>query len=196
MGLSKAGVNFVFAILVAVLGLIAATSLYTNSKRQDILSAQAPGASAAGRLPENRPPVDVSGRLEALEQLIAKNPQNPDYRTQLGNLYYDMGQYDKAADFYQQSLSIRPQNPNVETDLATCFHYLGQDGKALEILDRVLTYSPGFSQAMFNKGIVLVGKNDDKGAIAVWEALLRSEPNFPQKAELEQRINQLRASVK
>jgi tetratricopeptide (TPR) repeat protein len=189
----KAGVHFVFACVVAVLGLTAGISLYTRAVQPGHRPAAAPGESEA-RLPENRP--DAANRLAALEQLAAREPQNPAYPAQIGNLYYDLSEYKSAADYYQRSLSLRPQDPNVETDLATCFHYLGENDKALELLDRVLQYSPGFSQAMFNKGIVLVsGKKDVKGGIAVWEDLLRSNPAFPQKAELEQRINQLKASV-
>ncbi len=194
MALSKSGINLIFACVVLALGLAAATFIYINSNQPDNSSALAQESSGS-ELPANHPPLDAAERIKALDQLAAREPQNPEYRTQIANLYYDMGQYDKAADYYQQSLNIRPRDPNVETDLATCFHYLGQDDRALEILDKVLKYSPGFSQAMFNKGIVLVnGKKDVKGGIAVWEDLLRSNPDFPQKAELEQRISQLKAS--
>jgi tetratricopeptide (TPR) repeat protein len=158
--------------------------------------AGSPG-TANTQLPDKQPPVDSAGRIAALEQLIAREPQNADYLAQTANLYYDLRQYDKAADYYQRSLNIRPRDPNVETDLATCFHYLGQDDKALEILNNVLSYNPRFVQAQFNKGIVLVeGKKDIKGGIAVWENLLRSEPAYSQKAELEQRIQQLKASIR
>jgi len=129
--------------------------------------------------------------------LAGKNPQNPYYPTQIGNTYYDIGQYGKAAVYYERSLAIHPQDPNVETDLANCYHYLGQHDKALETLDKVLKYNPGFSQAIFNKGRVLIdGKKNTKEGIAAWEELLRADPNSPHKAEIEQEINQLKAFVK
>jgi len=108
-----------------------------------------------------------------------------------------MRQYDKAVAYYQQSLDLQPQNPNVETDLAACFHYLGQYDKSLEILNKVLGYRPGFPEAMFNKGIVLIsGKKDVKGGISVWEDLLRLNPDYPRRAELQQNIDQLKSSLK
>ena len=77
-----------------------------------------------------------------------------------------------------------------------CLHYIGQSDKALETLDAVLGYSPGFAQAMFNKGIILANaKKDTKGAIRIWEDLLRSNPDYPQRSELEQRIRQLKGSA-
>jgi tetratricopeptide (TPR) repeat protein len=167
-----------------------------NLNRPKVRSAAAQ-PPMSGQLPENHPSAEIANRLMSLEQLAAKDPQNADYRTEIANIYYDLGQFDKAADFYRQSLNLRPQNPGVETDLATCLHYLGESDKALAMLDRVLKYSPDFPQALLNKGVVLLsGKNDAQGAIKVWEALLRSDPNFPQKAELEQRIKELKASIR
>jgi len=182
-----------FGIIAAALGITAGTAIYVNSNQPAVRKRPADNP----QLPDKQPPVDSAGRIAALEQLIAREPQNADYPAQTANLYYDLGQYDKAADYYQRSLNIRPRDPNVETDLATCFHYLGQDNKALEILNNVLSYNPRFVQAKFNKGIVLVeGKKDIKGGIAVWEDLLHSEPAYSQKAELEQRIQQLKASIR
>jgi cytochrome c-type biogenesis protein CcmH/NrfG len=181
--------NLVFACVVALLALTAAIFIRTNSK-QPVPVQEAPGS----RMEET---VDVAKKAADLERLAGENPQNPDYLTQIGNLYYDSGQYEKAVDFYQRSLSIRPQDPNVETDLATCFHYSGQDDKALEILNKVLEYNPGFSHAMFNKGIVLIdGKKNTIDGIAAWEDLLRSDPNSPHKAEIEERIRRARESVR
>lgn len=178
--------------IVALNGLTAVIFIYRNSNKPEI-QAQA----SESQLPEKRPPLDLANRIDALGKLAAQDPQNPDYPAQIGNLYYDAGEYGKAIDFYQRSLNIRPRDPNVETDLASCFHYLGQDDKAIETLDNVLSYSPGFAQAKFNKGIVLVeGKKDVKNGIAVWEDLLRSDPSYNQRAELERRIQQLRASAR
>ncbi len=196
MAWNKQSINFVIGTVVVLLGLTAAIAIYQSPKTAPVQSPPAQEAPA-GQMPQDHPRVDSLAMQTAMEQLVAKNPQNPDYRTELANLYYDQGEYEKAAASYQESLNLRPQNPNVETDLATCYFNLGQYDKALETLNRVLKYSPGFSQALFNKGIVLsTGKKDVKGGIAVWEELLKSDPAFSQKADLEKRINQLKASIR
>jgi tetratricopeptide (TPR) repeat protein len=184
MGSSRFVTNLVFACVVALLALTAATFIFTNSK-QPATDQEATG----NRKPDT---VDIAKKVADLERLAGENPQNPEYLTQIGNLYYDSGQYEKAVDCYQRSLNIRPRDPSVETDLATCYHYLNQEDKALEILNKVLKYSPGFSQAMFNKGIVLIyGKKNSADGIAVWEDLLRLDPNFPHKAEIEEKIRHM-----
>jgi tetratricopeptide (TPR) repeat protein len=192
----KSTINLILACMVVALAAIAATFIYRSSNRPEVQTETAPAPSGS-QLPQNHPPVDMANRLAALVEMSAKDPQNADLKTQIGNIYYDLNQFEKAIEFYQQSLKIRPQDPNVETDLATSFHYLGQDDKALEILDKILGYSPNFSQALFNKGIVLIsGKKDVKAGIAVWEELLRLNPGFDRKADIEKTIRQLKASAR
>jgi tetratricopeptide (TPR) repeat protein len=188
MSLSKFHINVIFAVFLMIALGVAAVSA------KKFFSSQVKGSHSFSQLPKNHPPIDLSKELVELEKLSAANPQNADYLTQIGNIYYDMSQYGKAVDYYKKSLDIRPQDPNVETDLAACFHYLGQHDKSLEILDKVLSSNPNFAEAMFNKGIVLIrGKDDTKGGIAVWENLLRVHPDYPRKTEIQQSIDQLKS---
>ena len=193
MAWSRFSINLVFALVVAALAVSAGIFIFQNPERSEIPAKTA----GAGPLPENHPPIDAENQITDLKQRSAREPNNPQYPAQIGNIYYDAGQYEKAVEYYRQSLNIRPGDPSVETDLATCFHYMGQDDKSLEILDHVLGYNPGFEQAKYNKGTVLIyGKKDIKGGISVWEDLLRSNPGYRQRAELEQTIGQLKASIR
>ena len=196
MAFNKFGVNIAFACIVLALAVTAATSFYINSK-QPAAQTGAMEAPASGTMPADHPKIDISKQVAELSERFARDPQNPEYPAQIANLYYDTGQYETAADYYQRSLKLRPGDPNIETDLAVCFHYTGQDDKALETLDSVLSYSPSFSQALFNKGIILIhAKSDTKEGIRVWEELLRKDPDFARKAELEQKINKLKESIR
>jgi len=192
-------INVVFGCVVFFLAAVAAASMYQN-RNLPLVRDAAPRSPTGVGLPENHPPIDSTGKLAALEQLSRENPQNADYRAQIGHFFYDSGEYQKAIDAYRESLRLRPQDASVETDMATCYHYLGQDDQALEILDRVLQYRPDFPVAMLNKGIVLqVGKKDAAGAIAIWERLervLQLNPTLPERSELERKIRQLKAEVK
>lgn len=177
------------------LGAIAAYSVYLNSARTAIRELSVVTASSSGSSRSNSDQV-AADRMASLEKMIFKDPQNAAIRAQLGNLYYDLGQYEKAITAYRESLKLQPNDAGIETDLATCFHYLGQHAKALEILDKVLGYSPNFPQALFNKGVVLIdGDNNIRDGIAVWENLLRTDPEFAKKADLQNKISKLRRSV-
>jgi tetratricopeptide (TPR) repeat protein len=185
--------NLLFGSVAAFLAAVALISAYLN---RDVPVVQdAPRSAADMKLPEGHPSLDAASKLQTLEQMSGSDPKNADYKVQIGNAYYDLRQFQKAIEAYQQSLAIRPQDPNVETDMGTCYHFLGQQDNALEAFDRVLSYRPNFPQALFNKGIVLIeDKKDIKGGIAVWEQLLRTDPSFPEKGQIEQRIRQLQAT--
>jgi tetratricopeptide (TPR) repeat protein len=188
--------NMLFGIIVAALAATVLISAYQNLGSPVVQPSVQDTSSAAvdSKLPDGHPPLDAANKLQMLEQLSRQEPQNADYKIQIGNAYYDLGQYQKALDAYQQGLALRPQDPNVETDMGTCYHFLGQPEAALEVFDRVLKYSPNFPQALFNKGVVLIeDKKDIRGGIAVWQGLLQTNPGFPQRNEVEQRIRQLRA---
>lgn len=192
----KAGINLLFGAVILALGFVAAFQMYVNRDRPVIRESAVTEEREEARLPENHPPMDASNRIIALEELSRKEPGNAEHKVQLGNTYYDMGQYRKAIPAYEEALKLKPQDPNVQTDLATCYFNLGEHDKALQILEGVLHYQPNFPMAMFNKGIVLQeGKKDSRGAIAVWESLLHSNPDFPQRAALEQRIRESKAAA-
>jgi cytochrome c-type biogenesis protein CcmH/NrfG len=188
--------NPVFGSAVALLAAAALFGMYLNRNQPVIADAPAPEFGSA-RLPEGHPPVDTAARITAAEQLTRDNPQSAQYRSELGNAYYDAGQYDKAVRAYIESLKLQPDNPSVETDLATSYHYLGQNDQALQLLDKVLKQNPGFGQALFNKGVVLqVGKKDIAGAVAAWEQLLQADPAFARRADLERKIGELKSRMK
>jgi tetratricopeptide (TPR) repeat protein len=190
MALTRLSTNVIFACIVGGLALTSAMSIFNFSKTDAVPK------KIVGQAPENHLPVDAVNRLVEFQKLLASDPGNADYLSQIANLYYDAGEYANAAEYYQKTLNIRPGEPNIETDLATCFYNLGQSDKSLEILDAVLSRNPGFTQAKFNKGIVLIyGKKDAKAGIAVWEDLLRENPEYGQRAELEQKIKELKVSM-
>jgi tetratricopeptide (TPR) repeat protein len=194
MNSSKFVINLVFACLAVLLTLTAITSLYFHASNTDnhAIAVKEPSGSAQ---PINPTMGAATSQLAELEQLVTEHPENADYQTRLANLYYDAAQYEKAAAHYHESLQIHPQDPYVETDLATCYHYLGQNDKALEMLNRVLKSNPDFSQAKFNKGIVLINGFKDMGnGISLWKDLLKSDPDFSQREELAQRIRRLESS--
>lgn len=196
--MSRSGrINWVFGGVVGALALLAVTSMLLKEGRRPIFEPAASNPAGSAALPENHPPIDALNRANTLLQMILKDPQNADIRVQLGDAYYDAGLYQEAARAYEEGIAMKPQGPEVETDLATCYHYLGQDDKALQALDRVLQEHPGFAQALFNKGVILqTARNDAAGAVAAWQELLRSNPDYPRRTELEQKISQLQSALK
>jgi len=183
-----------FGGIIAALAVVALLSLWANQELPAIREAGSEGSTGTA-LPPDHPPLDLTNRLNQLEQLVQADPENADYWTELGNINYDLGRYQGAVDAYEASMKLKPGNAGVETDAATCYHNLGRHDRALELLDGVLRSNPDFPQALFNKGVILInGKGDMAAGIAAWEQLLRSHPEFSQRAEIERQIRQFRNS--
>jgi cytochrome c-type biogenesis protein CcmH/NrfG len=122
-------------------------------------------------------------------EAVQKNPQDFNALVQLGNMYYDARQYPSAIEYYERALKIHPENPDVRTDMGTAYWYAGNIEKALSELQTSLKYRPGHPQTLFNLGwIRWQGKADPKGAVEAWETLLKANPDYPQKQQVEQNI--------
>ena len=130
-------------------------------------------------------------QAEPLLGQLTTNPKNPALLAQVGNIYYDAQQFRDAIDYYTRALQGDPGNTNIRTDMATAYWYLGDPDRAIAEFDTVLKREPNKINALFNRGIVRwQGKMDVKGAVADWEALLRADPNYPQRPAVEQLIAQ------
>jgi cytochrome c-type biogenesis protein CcmH/NrfG len=124
-----------------------------------------------------------------LLEAVSRNPSDFDSLVRLGDLYYDGKQFPNAIQYYERALVIHPENPDVRTDLGTAYWYTGNADKALAEMETSLKYKPGHPQTLFNLGWVKwQGKADAKGAVAAWQKLLKTNPDYPQKQQVEQYI--------
>jgi cytochrome c-type biogenesis protein CcmH/NrfG len=124
-----------------------------------------------------------------LLEAVNKDPNDYDSLVKLGNLFYDGQQFPNAIQYYERALAIHPENPDVRTDMGTAYWYAGNADKALEAMQLSLKYRPGHPQTLFNLGWVRwQGKADAKGAVDAWQQLLKLNPDYPQKQQVEQYI--------
>jgi len=132
----------------------------------------------------------------ALQQSVAplldavnRNPADYEALVKLGDLYYDGQQFPNAIQYYERAIVIHPEDPDVRTDLGTAYWYTGNADKALAEMEISLKYKPGHPQTLFNLGWVKwQGKADAKGAVAAWEKLLKANPDYPQRQQVERNI--------
>ncbi|HOC19014.1 MAG TPA: tetratricopeptide repeat protein [Vicinamibacterales bacterium] len=134
--------------------------------------------------------------VQALRDILARDPKNVQAAIQLGNLYYDAGRYAEAVAPYQQALALDPSNVHVSTDLGTALHYSGRPDEALAQYEKSLAIDPNHAQTLFNQGIVrLDGKQDAPRAIQSWERLLAVNPEYPERARVQQLLEQTRQKM-
>ena len=95
-------------------------------------------------------------------------------------------------DYYARALQVKPADAAVRTDMGTAFWFMGNADRAIAEFEKALTYVPNNPNTLFNLGLVKwKGKMDAAGAIAAWEKLLATDPNYEQK-----QVEQMLAEVK
>jgi tetratricopeptide (TPR) repeat protein len=122
-----------------------------------------------------------------LEQLKA-DPKDAKLLFQVGKVYESAHQFKEAVSYFDQSLAEDPRDVNVLTEKASCLYYLGDADSAIAAFSRALQYSPNDARALFNLGMVRwQSKGDAKGAVELWQQLLKTNPKLPSpnKAQVE-----------
>jgi tetratricopeptide (TPR) repeat protein len=146
---------------------------------------------ATGQAPLDQQAVEQ--QAASLLAQLQKAPDNSELLSAVGNTYYDGGMYAKAIEYYQRSLRSLPSNANVRTDMATAYWYAGDADTALAEYEKALSYEPSLPNALFNMGIVKWrGTMDVPGALAAWQRLLDTNPNYEQRGK----VLELMAEVK
>jgi cytochrome c-type biogenesis protein CcmH/NrfG len=185
---------YVLAAFCLLLG-VALGYLFRGSASVDTAQASASTSTSARPGVGQQQPLDPNAQA-ALAQAAAplieavnKDSKDFDSLVKLGNLYYDGQQFPSAIQYYERALTIHPDNPDVRTDMGTAYWYTGNAEKALAAMEASLKYRPGHPQTLFNLGWVRwQGKQDPKGAIEAWQQLLKANPDYPQKQQVEQYI--------
>jgi cytochrome c-type biogenesis protein CcmH/NrfG len=124
---------------------------------------------------------------------LHKDQSNPDLLAKIGNVYYDAQQFPVAIDYYQRVLKVKPTDASVRTDMATAYWYTGSADTAISEFHRALADEPNKPNALFNLGVVQwQGKMDIQGALATWQRLLDSNPDYEGKAKVIELMGQVR----
>jgi cytochrome c-type biogenesis protein CcmH/NrfG len=194
---------YLLAVFCLVLG-VALGYLFRGSASPVVAAAQtsADGGAARGQSTQAQLTPEQQKAMvdQAVAPLLATLKTSPDdFNTivQVANVYYDGRQYPDAVKYYQLAVKSQPTNADVLTDLGTSLWYMGDADGAIAEFQKALKYRPDHPGTLFNLGVVRwQGKFDPKGAVEAWEELLRRNPDYPQKQEVQDYIDRAKQHAK
>ncbi len=188
---------YVLAVICFVVG-IAIGYFFRGSEKASTpqaaaASQQAPAGMGGGANPGQVTREQLKHMVEKqVEPLLAKlqsAPKDPSILSDIGNVYYDAQLYEEAIGYYDRVLEVAPKNLSVRTDRGTAYWYLGDADHALAEFDSVLKEDPKMANTLFNRGMVRwQGKMDVTGAVADWQKLLDTNPNYENREKVTQLI--------
>lgn len=189
----SSGQAYVLALICLAVGI--AFGYFVRGSRTDAAApstAAAPSAQTppAGSMPQQVTPEQMKHmadeQAKPLLAELAQKPKDTALLAKVGNVYYDGQQYQEAIGYYKRALDVQPANADIRTDMATAYWYLGETDRAIAEFENSLKSNPTHPGTLFNLGVVKwQGKMDVQGAVAAWQKLLDTNPNYPGRAQVE-----------
>ena len=194
----------VYTLAAVCLGVGLAAGFLARGSQSSIPAPSRLDSSVARATP---PPHALSGHMPSADEMrqmgdaqaapllekLKKDPNDTALLMQVGAIYHTTHQFNEAAAWYQKAAQADPKNVPVRTKLAISLYRGGNTDEAIKQLNLALSYEPHDPNALFNLGMIrLQGKRDDKGALAAWQKLLKTNPNLSpdQKAEVQKLMAQ------
>jgi tetratricopeptide (TPR) repeat protein len=146
-------------------------------------TAESPGAAAG------------AGRIEELQNAVARDPENPKLLTELGNAWYDREDWDRAISAYEKARRKAPDDANLLSDLGAAYRNRGDFKRAVALFERARQKDKEHWQSLLN--LVLIHAydlHDSAGAQKWFDELKRRYPEIPDLDRIQERISSLRAS--
>jgi tetratricopeptide (TPR) repeat protein len=110
---------------------------------------------------------------------LQSDPKNTAMLVQVGAIYHGTHCFKEASVYYGKAVQIDPRNVAFRNKLASSLFRSGDIDGAIAQLNKALAVDPSDANSLFNLGTIkLQGKNDNKGALAAWQHLLKSNPQL------------------
>ncbi len=87
---------------------------------------------------EEKPDVDV---LELAERRVARNPQNPEARYELGSIYYVRGRLEEAVKELREAVRLAPELDHAHYLLGLAYRQLGRVEEARQAFQNAAAHS-------------------------------------------------------
>ena len=109
--------------------------------------------------------------VNALQKVIAIDPQRGYAYVKLGNSYSRLGQYQEAVKSYTKAIKFFPKNPVLYNNVAIAYGKLGEKDDEILALQKAIALRPRYSTARYNLGIALLKKGKRSEALVQYHEL-------------------------
>ena len=120
---------------------------------------------------------DLEGARLAYEEALKHEPRRVDALSNLGMVYLNLGENDKATEYFGQALSIKPDLPLVRMFLGLAHYRAGRFEAAHRELAIVVEDQPRHPQALHLLGLSLLRLDKIQEGITALEAVLQANPS-------------------
>jgi Flp pilus assembly protein TadD len=120
---------------------------------------------------------DIAGAIDDLTRVLDQSPDQSKYYNELGVLYYEVGEKEKALASYEQAVRLEPSESNYVKNLAD--YYLVEQGRAedaMKLYLQVLQNNPEDIESLMATGLVCTCIGHATDAKHFYNRVLELEP--------------------
>lgn len=96
---------------------------------------------------ERRALGDIAGATEAMEDLVARDAKSTRHLGELGNLYYELHEFESAVAVYRRAIAAEPDRAELHFNLALALDSKGAFAESIASLERALELKPDYTAA-------------------------------------------------
>ncbi len=132
-------------------------------------------------------------RLAEITRALERDPENPEILMDLGNLYYDREDWDRAVATYEKARRKAPKNPNLLSDLGAAHRNRGEFDLAVAYFQKARESDANHWQSLLNWLLVeAYDRRDAAAAQRLYDEVKQRYPEIPQIDKIQEQISSLR----
>ena len=108
------------------------------------------------------------GAVKIFQDLLAKDPNNPDAYNQIGYYYAYRGETDRGVEYLKKYQFMLPESANPYDSLGEVLANAGRYDEAIANLEKALKLKPDFFESWGHLGLAYEGKGEPAKAIAAY----------------------------
>lgn len=164
------------------------TAVRPNTGDKDMLPVEQVYEAMQPVLQASRP----GDAARALQNLVRSFPNFARAHSDLGMLYYQSGEKQKAVAHYERAATISPENADFQKNLADYYYVeMARAEDALKLYSKVLQARPNDVETLMTAGHILVSLQRFEEADAYYRKVLEIEPWNPAANESHNKLSQM-----
>ncbi|MDO8671481.1 MAG: tetratricopeptide repeat protein [Dehalococcoidia bacterium] len=173
---SKQGLFIAMAAIVIVAFFFAITSNRTSSNATAGQTGAKGTQTADGQVDQA-----TLDRIKGLEDTVKSGTKTVSVFTELGLLYFDAGELDKAAASFSSAIAIEPNNADLHVYLGLTYFWTGMTKEAMAEYQKAIVADPKAPDAYYQMALAQSHgqPTDIPGALANWKKVVELAPDSP-----------------
>ncbi len=121
---------------------------------------------------------EESNAIRTISKAVSLDSKNAKYQYALGVMYYDMGEGDKAQQYFEGAYALGMRTKGLFKSLASTYFFNNHHDKAISLYETAVAEDPKDVQLLYNLGTAYLSGNKLNAAITTFEKVVKLDPKY------------------